>query len=75
MARDPDPSDISEVLHLWSDLFEDNLKLALSTENDAPEERRVALERLFEAHRRSLAERDEAWLRIVRRLEAGSRGR
>jgi hypothetical protein len=68
-----DPLDVSEALRLWDDLFQANLKLALSTGGDRPEERRAARERLLEGWRRSLVERDRALARMVTCLEAASR--
>jgi hypothetical protein len=65
-----DPLDVSEPLRLWDDLFRANLKLALSTEGDLPEERRAARGRLLDGWRRALAERDLALVRMVARLEA-----
>ncbi|MBI4605940.1 MAG: hypothetical protein HY721_28585 [Planctomycetes bacterium] len=69
------PPDASAAYHLWDEICAFGLKVALSTATDAPAEKEEARRRLVRGLERSLAERDAAWERVLRRLGEGGRGR
>lgn len=69
-----DVPDVSAAYHLWDDLFDAGVRLALSAPDDSPEELARARARFVRGWSRALAERDAMWERIVRAMKKRAHG-